>query len=474
MSDHLSSRPSILIIGGGFAGAALAVQLLQRAGGPLALTMVEPRAGLGRGVAYSTPDPVQLVNGPSSMFSLHEDDPDHFTRWTVARADAIGWTPPADAGAGFAPRHAFGSYVAQELAREMAAAAGRVDFRHLRDEAVALRSLPGARAEVRTRDGTRLAADIVVLATGVFPLAALDGLDDHPAYVRGAGDGTALTAVAAEARDILLIGTSLSMVDAVASLASRGYRGRLLAVSRHGHLIEPRRAGDDAEDFLGNAPLPHTARALLARVIAERRRLLAAGEDWQQLVAALRPHVPELWSGADTAERRRFVRHLRSLWDVSLHVAAPPGFAAVTAARTEGRFSARAARVLALHPEGRRIEAELRRRGETGSEIRVFDAVIDCRGHQQHDWRKVQAPLVQDLLATGTVQPHATGFGIDATRDGRVISATGRVQPWLRAIGHPLRGVAWESSSIPEQRAQAVELAGHLLGDLPVAERLAG
>lgn len=466
-------HPSITIVGGGFAGAALALQLLRRAEGPLRLTVVEPRATLGRGVAYSTPDPVHLVNGPSSLFSLHEDDPDHFTRWTLAHATATGFTPPDDdPGQGFAPRRIFGRYVETELARAVAYAAGRVTFRHLRDEALEVRPAEGG-AEVVTR-GASLATGVVILATGVFPLRCPWPVEGHPGFARGPWDGGALDRLAATNGDLLVVGTSLSMVDAVASLEARGFGGRILAVSRHGHLIEPRRDRDDFTDFLTGAPLPRTARTLLARVNVERRALLAAGDDWQKLVAALRPHLAALWEGADDAERLRFVRHLRSLWDVSLHVAAPPSFAAVAAALDAGRFTARAARLVALAPEGNRIEAELRRRGARGTEVRVFDGVIDCRGHQEHDWRRVETPLVKSLLAAGTVRPHGTGFGIDATPDGRVVGSDGRARDWLRAIGHPLRGVAWESSSIPEQRAQAAALAERLLAEAKPQARLVG
>ena len=78
-------------------------------------------------------------------------------------------------------------------------------------------------------------------------------------------------------------------------------------------------------------------------------------------------------------------------------------------------------------------------------------------------------PLARDLLASGHARPHGAGFGLDATRDGRLIDAAGAPQRALRAIGHPLRGVAWESSSIPEQRAQATALAARLLAELQPA-----
>src|SRR5206468_8079227 len=43
----------IVIVGGGFTGAAAAVQLARASATPLDISIVEPRAELGRGVAYS-------------------------------------------------------------------------------------------------------------------------------------------------------------------------------------------------------------------------------------------------------------------------------------------------------------------------------------------------------------------------------------------------------------------------------------
>ncbi len=256
------------------------------------------------------------------------------------------------------------------------------------------------------------------------------------------------------------------MVDVVASMEQRGFRGRYQVLSRRGQMVERRRGTETWYDFLGEGPLPRTARQLLAAVKAERRAIAAAGLDWQGLPLAIRPHLLHIWQGADTLERRRFARHLRAFWDVTAHRAAPPAYAAVTKAQAEGRLVSGAGRVLSLTPEGHGIVAEIRWRKSGLVERRRYDGVVNCRGHQQHDWRQVDDPLVQQLLQAGLVRPHPTGFGIDATQEGAVIGADNRAPGDLYAIGHPLRGVAWESSSIGEQLAQAIALADRLLADV--------
>ena len=470
-SDH-DQRYSIVIIGGGFAGTLTAIKLLDAAAQPLDIAIIERRAELGRGVAYSTSEAVHLVNGPANIFSLHPDDPEHLVRWLADHGAANGWQPPENIAASTPPRYLFGTYVRDELKRAIADAEGRCTVRHIRSSATSLRSAPGT-VRVTLADGDVIEADEAILALGVFQAgtAAQEArVPAHPAFVANPWDPAALDRLT-DGKDILVIGSSLSMVDAVASMEARGYRGRYQVISRRGQLVENRRDAEPARDFLADRPLPATARSLLSIVKAERRAIQRAGQDWQGLPLAIRPYILPLWQKASDRERLRFIRHLRAFWDVTAHRSAPDTHAAVETAIRENRFSHRAARLVELAPDGDRIVATLRSR--LGTETLKFDGVIDCRGHQLHDWRRIADPFVQSLLASGEVRPHGTGFGIDATADGAVISANGQVHRNISAIGHPLRGVAWESSSITEQRTQAIALADRILTKITPAERVA-
>lgn len=455
----------IAIVGGGFAGAVTAIKLLDNAVEPFALTVIEPRTELGRGVAYSTTEPVHLVNGAARIFGLHPDDPDHLVRWLAVHGPAHGWQPPRDVHDSSPPRWLYGSYIQAELQRAVAAAAGRVGFTHLRRRVIGL-DVAVQGWSLGLDDGSALAADEVVLALGVFqgpPPAGEAAVAHHPLYVANPWDPAALDRLAG-LDDVLLIGSSLSMVDVVASLEHRGFKGRYHVVSRRGQVVEGRRAAPVWRDFLSGRPLPRTARALLAAVKAERRAIAASGADWQGLPLAIRPHIVSLWQGASREEQLRFARHLRAFWDVTAHRAAPPAYAAVHQAQEAGRLIARAGRVLTLKPSANRIAARIQWRATGLRGSLLVDGVVNCRGHQLHDWTRIDDPLVASLLGSGLVRPHANGFGIDATPDGSLIDATGAAQPTLHAIGHPLRGVQWESSSIGEQLALAIALADKLAG----------
>ena len=77
-----SSPPRIVIIGGGFSGAAVALNLLRKLPpGTAGITLVEPRNLLGGGVAYSSTDPAHRLNVPASRMLLLCEEPGAFEAW---------------------------------------------------------------------------------------------------------------------------------------------------------------------------------------------------------------------------------------------------------------------------------------------------------------------------------------------------------------------------------------------------------
>ncbi|ULJ82780.1 FAD/NAD(P)-binding protein (plasmid) [Rhizobium sp. C104] len=290
--DH---RPhhSIVIVGGGFAGALTALNLLDRTAVPLAITIIERREELGRGVAYSTTEPAHLVNGPADNFSLYVDDPGHLSRWLSEKPAANGWQPPENIGSSSPPRYLYGTYVRDELKRAVGEARFGSSLRHIRASASTLSSTPH-RIQVSTSDGLVVEADEAVLALGVFaPDPPTHEVAGHPRFAVNPWDAAALDRLK-DCEEILLIGASLSMVDAVASMEARGFHGHYRVISRRGLFVEGRRDVAAARDFLADKPLPSTARSLLSLVKTERRAIAASGGDWQGLPLAIRPHILSL------------------------------------------------------------------------------------------------------------------------------------------------------------------------------------
>lgn len=511
MTIH-DSTPHVLIIGGGLAGTATALRILNDATQPLRLTVVESRSAVGRGLAYSTAHREHLVNGVARMFSVYDDQPDHLVDWLQAAAAAGGWQPPAGVAwsASLPPRQVYGDYLQATLTRAVSRAAGRVRFTHRRTRAIDLEPVPegtpaagqapnrqdervGERNErasdrasgsdadrateravdrpspgryrVRYADGAQDFADAVVLATGVFarPLSrqrfVIDGaVESAPRLVsdiwaRGSWDAVA------EDQHIVYLGAGLSALDSLIIAEKAGFRGQHTVLSRRGLAVQARADVEPWPDFLRLDPAAFSLAEVLAQIRVQRRAVREQGESWQRLVAAIRPHVPAFWAAASDRERQRFLGRLRSFWESALHRSAAAPLAWQAAVAGQGRFTHRAAGIesVALRDDGR-FDVTWRSNADADRGQRhtvTADRVVNCLGFE-FDWHKVDDPLVRRLLARGLVSADRSGFGIRATReDHAVIDASGRVREGLHVVGHALRGLIWESNAIPEHVPQA-------------------
>ncbi|WP_233238762.1 FAD/NAD(P)-binding protein [Bordetella sp. LUAb4] len=462
-----SQAQHVVIIGGGFAGTVTAIKLARATPVPLRISIIESREEIGRGIAYSTRLTTHLVNDPAKNFTLYADQPEHLANWLREQASARdGWQPPAGVAwaDAFAPRHLYGDYLQDELENTLAQAPHAIEFRHVVDRAIDLERASDGRWTVRLATGLGLQADRVVLATGLFTATLGRGdLDIDPELI---AEGRVVDDIWASApndlskdQDAVIIGNGLSALDAMLSAHAQGFRGHFHGISRRGLLVARRHDATPWPPFLDAQALPTTLRSLLRQVRSAHASILDAGEDWQRLTGAVRPHVPALWNQASDAERKRFIRHLRAYWEISLHKAAPESATWLEALRQAERYSKLTGRVrrIARAASGR-IAVTWQPRREARARIVEVDRVFNSRGFE-FDWTRIDDPLLRQLVARAYVVPHSTGFGIDAvSHTGAVISKTLDTHG-LYAVGHPLRGVNWESNAIGEQLAGATATA---------------
>ena len=170
------------------------------------------------------------------MSALPEDR-GHFVRWLRQDQQSDATTNV------FVARREFAHYLDETLTSEQRAAGPLVRVRQLRAEANGLER-SADRWSVTTRGGASQLADAVVIATGLPQVGwswACPALHESPYFVRNPWAPGALEAVRRDRSgptDVLLVGTGLTMVDAVLSLSGRGSRPdrRLYAVSRSGRL----------------------------------------------------------------------------------------------------------------------------------------------------------------------------------------------------------------------------------------------
>lgn len=457
----------ILIIGGGLSGAMLAAQLL-RLPGRRSLLVIEPRAELGRGEAYSAVELGHTLNGNAARMSVDPDNADDLTQWLTDYIAAGGW-PESDeqhvpVSELFPPRGIFGLYVQQRLAEAQAIGATQGStVEHVRAEVVDLQTVDDA-VQLRLSDGQRLQGAQAVLATGMFPAARTPQTESSGlnAAALDPWDVAAMRQLDPQST-VLIIGSGLTMVDAVVSLEQAGHRGPIEVFSRHGLLPHVRRQPPAWVDFLAEDHSLRTPRQLLRELRRHCRDAIAQGIDWQAPLDTVRAHIGRLWHQATDVQRRQFVRHVRPWWESHHHRSPPLSAELVARLHDEGRLRIQAASYLGLEPAlGAGLGIRIRRRGQAHTEVVRGAALINSSGIE-YDWRRVARPLPRQLLARGLIQPGPLALGIAAAVDGAVRDAEGRVAQRLFAMGPPLRGMWWESTAVTDVALQAKALAARLV-----------
>ena len=456
----------ILIIGGGLSGTMLAVQLL-RLPGQRSIVVIEPRAELGRGEAYSAVELGHTLNGNAARMSVDPDNPDDLTQWLTAHIAGGGWPESAEQDVPvselFPPRGLFGVYVQQRLAEARAVGALQGStVEHICAEAVDLQVNAGS-VQLTLSDGQTLRGSQAVLATGMFPAARTpqtqsSGLN---AAALDPWDVAAMRELDPQST-VLIIGSGLTMVDAVVSLEQAGHRGPIEVFSRHGLLPHVRRQPPAWVDFLAADHSIRTPRQLLRELRRHCRDAVAQGIDWQAPLDTVRAHIARLWSQATDVQRRQFVRHVRPWWESHHHRSPPLSAELIERLHQEGRLRIHAASFKRIEPgAGDAVTISIRPRGETETGVVSGATLINSSGIE-YDWRRVARPLPQQLLARGLVQPGPLALGITA-KDGAVVDAEGQVSARLFAMGPPLRGMWWESTAVTDVAAQAKALARRLV-----------
>jgi uncharacterized NAD(P)/FAD-binding protein YdhS len=464
---RVHSSPLRVAICGGGASAVLLLEALARTSGRrIAVDLIEPRAQLARGVAYSTPSPLHLLNAPVGRMAAGDDSPS-FLHWlqSVPTSGSRRWSAED-----FAPRALYGQYL--EWLLERVRARPHIDLTWHRTAALQLtRAAGGWRIELAC--GPALRADAVVLATGPASSAPLGEHLAEAERARVVEDPWDAQAKRRIPRDgaVLLAGCGLTAVDvAMELLYERRHRGPVIVFSRRG--LWPRSHG--ARTPCDPSLIERVGRAGTPRELVSLARELAAqdasGSAWRGLVDEFRRTAAAIWGRLDAAQRRQFMRHLRPFWEAHRHRMAPAIAARLVSAVDNGRLTLLRGRLESMQADRTSHQLAVTLRVGGGTRILQVASLINCTGPTlglEHSTN----PLVRSLVLGGLAHPDPLGLGIVTAPGSRVVAAGGTPHPTLFALGALTRGSCYELTAIPEIAAQARVVAQEIL--MSQAERAA-
>ncbi|WP_155904918.1 FAD/NAD(P)-binding protein [Methylopila sp. M107] len=442
---------TVLIVGGGLSGSLLALRAIENAEN--CVVLIERGGALGRGVAYGACDPGHLLNVP--LFRMEVGLTPSFHDWlAVNRPSELNTDDGAEKDS-FVTRRSFGDYVEEITEREVLA--GRLT--RVRGNVVEIGR--NGRPYVLLQDGRTLQGTHVVIATGNLPPKTPrfrdEGVLDSRAFIPDPWDLTR-DRLPAKTGTVLLIGAGLTMADVALRLSRQGHTGPIIALSRRG-LLPNRHAhgGQWRNAFETKTAGPIEAFRLLKR---EAREAAAQGVPWQRVIDAMRPSLASLWISWSQDERRRFLRHCRTIWDVHRHRMPGSVAAGIDRLLETGQLQVWAGRVEGLVRTATGARVALRRRGTRESVEIEVDTIINCTGPRS-SFDDLNEPAFIRLKEHGLLVADELGLGVK-TFGCAVVDRYGSPSDWLFAIGPLTRPEWWEITAVPEISAQSHYLANGL------------
>jgi hydroxyacylglutathione hydrolase len=452
------TRPTIAIVGGGASGTLTAIHLLSRSERqPFRLVMFDSGGSVGRGVAFSTLDSSHLLNVCAGQMSAFSDDPNDFARWLLTQG-------LPDAHHAFVARGSFGSYLEDRLRALIEERRHGVAVEVVHDTVEDI-DHAGPGPLLRLKSGQKIAADAVVLATGLAPPkvpTALRSVVHSDRFIEDPWRASGTWPIQ-PSDDVTLIGTGLTAVDVVLTLTNRGHRGPIRAISRHGLLPTTHRLDLDVIPELREATGALQGTTILELFRGVRRLTDVAaqtGSDWRIVIDALRPRLSTLWGDLSLAERDRFMRLLVRYWDVHRHRMPLETASRLDALRQDGALVVHAGRVQSAEEIDDRLLLMARLKNSNGyAGVNLSTRwVVNCTGPQD------SLCFGGDELATrltggGLIRPGPLGMGIDTDETSRAHNSEGVSVPWLWSVGALMRGRLFETTAVPEIRKQAEQLS---------------
>ncbi|WP_435640948.1 FAD/NAD(P)-binding protein [Micavibrio aeruginosavorus] len=441
----MQKQSHIGIIGGGAAAVALAAHLARAAAqtgiAAPSITIFDPADVIGLGVAYATRDPAHVLNVPAAGMSLWPDQPNDFLDWLNTNP---GWRvldssfeDMAVTPYSFMPRMVYGAYLRDHLAR--------VNVTHQR--AMVTNVVPqDAGLAVSYGDQTQV-FDAVVLACGNVAPVRVPGMDVEPPAIPLYGLRPNDTPPDFTGENVMILGTGLSMVDAVLTLDRIGYDGQIMAVSRHGLLPQPHAPQmlTPRPPFVAVEALPATARAMMRAL----RRAARDGE-WRTAVDSLRPFSNTIWRGLSLSERAR-LRRVLPYWAVHRHRMAPHVALRLQDLMGAGRLSIHHGRADYVRGDGNNGVIV-----GVGGVDHACDAVISALGYRSDPF--APGSLSATLVETGVLNVDGPAIRIYDDASLRL-----HAHAPLYGLG-PVLGAAFiETTAMPDIRQQAAAIAATLL-----------
>lgn len=438
---------------------------------PVDIDIFDPSDQPHRGQAYSTPCRSHILNMEAEKMGLSADQPGEFTEWLTS-------VDHEEQQVKYPKRKNYGCYLGKLVKKVIKD--GRDAGLTITVHKTTITSLSQRHKVILESPGQRYEAyDSVVLATGNWPSdVALECLGQER-YLPSLWPIKALQGLPLDAH-VLVLGTSLSALDATLALIEQGHKGPITMTSRRGLLptvqspnkpAGPPRACGPLKDLGPDSTVLDFCRALQegrpqlrdARENLERNlnEALTRELQWRQYLNSLDLNIEDMWHKQTVQQKREFCEHWKTIWRVHRHAMPSENALRMLNVMNSGQVRV-AAGFKSLHVTKQKVRAQLQGCGAIQA-----DYAVNASGQGTKLAELVQAkrlnPLLRNLYHKGLISQHHFGALKVERHSLRLIDRQGQSQKGLYTLGHPSLGTYFYTNSVDAINRQAVTLSHQLL-----------
>lgn len=451
-----NNKFNIVIIGAGFSGSTLAMQLKKIATTAIRIALINDSPKMNRGLAYSTSEQYHLLNVPAGKMSAFEDHADDFVSWLKEHENCeMGRENISEQ---FFPRKLYGTYLDSRFSQTIHDKQMPAHIESINAQAIQVEK-QDKQYYITLNNAEAIVADKLVLAIGnPKPINVLKnhGLEQHKNYIIDPWCFHQIKAIPTTT-PIVIIGTGLTAIDILLSLQNQKHKGKIYLLSRHSLLPQ---AHESYQPLPAQVLSEHfkTPKHGLAYI---RHKIKSEKLNWRAVIDSLRPITQDIWLQWNHDDRVKFMRHLKSFWEVHRHRIAPQVNSTLQAMLSSGQVQVLNAKLSTITQDTDGFKLALRQKQNKSSIFIDSEYIINSTGPNYlslYDTKLFQSLIEQNLI---TWDPLKLGFAVDT--EFHLLSTNGKISKNLFVAGPLCKALLWEITAVPDIRTQIKKLANILI-----------
>ena len=354
----------IAIVGGGACGVATFVDLVikicaNQLQAKTEIIWFEKDKRIGYGVAFGSDQKGHILNTQADLMGIFAEEPAHFSDWLKESGEIKNDEVLGDkAETSYTSRRFYGDYMALQAEKflEKAKACG-LKVKVVCEEVVNI-TVNHDTYHIKTKEGNTFNSNLTVLGIGVPKPNNYDEFLQHPNYIDFPWPSEPILEKISEAKDVGILGCSLSAIDTVVTLVDNGYDKKIRLFSPDGllprvqplenkpynrtHLTLPnvhklqrnsihrlfvkdvfRLFQKDVEESVGKKldwkAMNREGKDQLKLLKEDIEAAENGGDDLMNMTYCLRYDASEIWSEMEADEKIKFMKWFGPHWGITRH-----------------------------------------------------------------------------------------------------------------------------------------------------------